>query len=56
MSIYQVIQILKTNCETIKTVHLVYNDKVTISYKKITLNRKTISIKFLIKKKGATKL
>jgi hypothetical protein len=28
MSLYQVIQILKSNCETIKTVQLIYNDKV----------------------------
>lgn len=27
MSLYQVIQILKSNCETIKTVQLIYNDK-----------------------------
>lgn len=31
MSLYQVIQILKSNCETIKTVQLVYNDKDPIS-------------------------
>ncbi len=30
MSLYQVIQILKSNCETIKTVQLIYNDKVNI--------------------------
>ena len=29
MSFYQVIQILKSNCEAIKTVQLIYNDKVT---------------------------
>jgi hypothetical protein len=28
MSFYQVIQILKSNCETIKTIQLIYNDKV----------------------------
>lgn len=28
MSLYQVIQILKSNCETIKTIQLIYNDKV----------------------------
>lgn len=31
MSLYQVIQILKSNCETIKTVQLIYNDKDPIS-------------------------
>jgi hypothetical protein len=31
MSLYQVIQILKANCETIKTVQLIYNDKVNLS-------------------------
>ena len=30
MSLYQVIQILKSNCETIKTVQLIYNDKVKL--------------------------
>ena len=30
MSINQVIQILKSNCETIKTVQLIYNDKVSV--------------------------
>ena len=29
MSIYQVIQILKANVESIKTVQLIYNDKVS---------------------------
>lgn len=28
MSLYQVIQILKANCDSIKTVQLIYNDKV----------------------------
>jgi hypothetical protein len=36
MSLYQVIQILKSNCETIKTVQLIYNDKVTVLIKEIT--------------------
>lgn len=31
MSLYQVIQILKSNCETIKAVQLIYNDKDPIS-------------------------
>lgn len=31
MSFYQVIQILKSNCETIKTIQLIYNDKDPIS-------------------------
>lgn len=31
MSLYQVIQILKSNCETIKTIQLIYNDKDPIS-------------------------
>lgn len=31
MSLYQVIQILKSNCESIKTVQLIYNDKDPIS-------------------------
>jgi hypothetical protein len=33
MPLYQVIQILKTNCETIKTVQLIYNDKVYKGFK-----------------------
>lgn len=33
MPINQVIQILKANCETIKTVQLVYNDKVNDTFK-----------------------
>lgn len=33
MSLYQVIQILKSNCETIKTVQLIYNDKVRVNSK-----------------------
>lgn len=32
MSLYQVIQILKSNCESIKTVQLIYNDKDPIKY------------------------
>lgn len=32
MSLYQVIQILKSNCETIKTVQLIYNDKDPINF------------------------
>lgn len=32
MSLYQVIQILKSNCETIKTIQLIYNDKDPICY------------------------
>lgn len=39
MSLYQVIQILKSNCETIKTVQLVYNDKV--------INKKDEKLSFL---------
>jgi len=31
MSIYQVIQILKANCETIKSIQLIYNDKDPLS-------------------------
>ena len=29
MSINQVIQILKNNCDSVKSVQLIYNDKVT---------------------------
>jgi hypothetical protein len=31
MPLYQVVQILRSNCETIKTVQLIYNDKVPVS-------------------------
>jgi hypothetical protein len=37
MSLYQVIQILKSNCETIKTVQLIYNDKVNKFFKKLKI-------------------
>jgi len=37
MSFYQVIQILKTNCETIKSVQLIYNDKVHFIFDRFIL-------------------
>lgn len=45
MSLYQVIQILKSNCETIKTIQLIYNDKVIfiiIEYNWVHRNQQSI--------------